>query len=185
MVAAMQGVPTIAEKAKMVVSAMGGGAEKVAEHIEIANKVNSNKLLKNEPVYVKAISAVENAGRNFGVSRTGVVGPMQVTGLVARSYGLNKYDPEENVLAGRLYIEDLIKQFRGNRMLAYAAYNAGPATIRRAVKNAGSTDWKDVKKHLFEALKYYEKVIKVPAEKKIVEAMNYPEKVMAYEEVLG
>ncbi len=39
--------------------------------------------------------------------------------------------PGYNTAVGALYYADLIKQYDGNRVLALAAYNAGPNRVRR------------------------------------------------------
>lgn len=40
-------------------------------------------------------------------------------------------DPERNIALGTAYLSQLYSQFRGNRVLASAAYNAGPGRVRQ------------------------------------------------------
>lgn len=49
----------------------------------------------------------------------------------------NAYDPEFNISAGTYYIARLIREFDGDEDLALAAYNAGPAKVRRWMKEDG------------------------------------------------
>ncbi len=41
------------------------------------------------------------------------------------------HEPEQNIRAGSQYLAQLIKDFNGELPLALAAYNAGPAAVRR------------------------------------------------------
>lgn len=151
-----------------------------------ALRIISNKYFKGKPSYVKAVGAVESSGNNNAVSSKGVRGPMQVTQKTAGQYGLNRNIPEENVQAGQLYLEDLIKMFNGSKELAYAAYNTGASVVRYAQRLAkGSSNWKVVKNHIYDALVRYEKALGVDPTVKLGEVYNYPEKVLLHEEVLG
>lgn len=173
----------LAQSVNAVADQLGLTPEQRSNTLKVVERVNSVKELQEKPAYVKALAAVESAGRPNAVSPTGVKGYLQVTQRVANSYGLDRNLPEDNILAGQYYIEDLTKDFNGNRMLAYAAYNTGPAPIKHAQKLAQSDDWREVKKFLFPALKKYERVIGVKAEKKITETYNYPERVALYEAI--
>lgn len=149
-----------------------------------AKKVAYNPIFEDKPVYVKAVGAVESGGMNTAISPTGVKGPMQVTKAVAGQYGLNRNIPEENVQAGQMYLEDLIRTFNGNRELAYAAYNTGPKVVQYAQQLAGgSEDWQDVKKYIYKALVHYADAIGVDPLTKLKEVFNYPERVVTFEQV--
>jgi soluble lytic murein transglycosylase len=59
--------------------------------------------------------------------------------LVARQMGLpspkteDLITPEKNIAMGGFYLGQLLEQFGGNRILATAAYNAGPSRIERVL----------------------------------------------------
>lgn len=46
---------------------------------------------------------------------------------------LKLYEPEISIDYGGRYLSQLYKEFDGNRVLATAAYNAGPARIKRVL----------------------------------------------------
>lgn len=45
-------------------------------------------------------------------------------------------NPDTNIQLGTAYLNQMMKQFNGNRILATAAYNAGPGRVRQWLKNA-------------------------------------------------
>lgn len=65
------------------------------------------------------------------VSPKGALGAMQIMPAVGRELGLeNFFDPEANLDAGAAYLASLLREF-SRPELALAAYNAGPAAVRR------------------------------------------------------
>ena len=45
-------------------------------------------------------------------------------------------NPNVNIQLGAAYLSQIYSQFKGNRVLASAAYNAGPGRVRQWLKNA-------------------------------------------------
>ena len=64
-------------------------------------------------------------------SYAGAQGLLQLMPATARSLRLRHDDPASNVLAGALYLRQLLDRF-GSVELALAAYNAGPTAVERA-----------------------------------------------------
>jgi soluble lytic murein transglycosylase-like protein len=64
-------------------------------------------------------------------SGAGARGLLQLMPATARSLRLDGDDPAANILAGALYLRQLIDRF-GTVDLALAAYNAGPTAVERA-----------------------------------------------------
>jgi soluble lytic murein transglycosylase-like protein len=158
--------------------------------------VETNPILTNEPPMVKAIAAVESGGNPNAISQTNVKGLMQVTGDTARSlnerYGTNHdlTTPEGSLALSKLLLDELFRKklYRGNRQLVYAAYNAGEPALDLAIRLAdGSTDWREVRLHLYDALKalHASGQYKVNPRKKAEETRAYPDKVLQYEELFS
>jgi soluble lytic murein transglycosylase-like protein len=82
------------------------------------------------PKLVGAVIEVESHGDPSAVSATGAAGLMQLMPDTALSYGVsNRFDPEDNVMAGSRYLRDLLARYHDNLSLALAAYNAGPGAV--------------------------------------------------------
>lgn len=111
-------------------------------------RVNSNPLLSGEMALIKGLASIESGGNPNAISPTGVEGLLQVTKATAAQYGLDRNIPSQNVLAGKKFLFDNLVTFNGDLRLALTAYNAGPGTVREAVKEAGTTDWPQVKEEL-------------------------------------
>ena len=83
-----------------------------------------------DPLLVHAVIAIESGHRPDAVSPAGAQGLMQLVPATARSLGLaDPFDPAANVEAGVAYLRRLADEF--GTVLALAAYNAGPGTVRR------------------------------------------------------
>jgi len=67
------------------------------------------------------------------VSSRGAVGLTQILPATARAMGAegDLMDPEANLDAGGRYLSVLLADFDGDVSLALAAYNAGPAAVKR------------------------------------------------------
>lgn len=135
---------------------------------EVQTRINTQPLTSNEPALIKGMISIESQGNPKAKSPTGVRGIMQVTKPVADQYGLSRDIPEENLLAGKKYLTNMLEMFDGNLYLALAAYNAGPGILREAVKAVKSTDWADVKEWLKDNL----------SESKYDEVAEYPDRVI-------
>ncbi len=123
------------------------------------------------PELVQGVAAVESGGVSKAVSGTNVHGLMQVTKATAKSYGLNREIPEENVLAGALFLTDMMSRYNGNLRYALTAYSAaGPGAVSDAIANAPSGEWADVKAELKKSL----------SPDRYAQAANYADNVLAY-----
>lgn len=98
---------------------------------------------------IRAISRRESAFYPYATSGVGARGLMQLMPATAKQTAQkNKiafnnvkdlYDPNVNIMLGSAYYSELLKQFNGNRVLATAAYNAGPGSVRRWLRASNGT----------------------------------------------
>lgn len=97
--------------------------------------------------WVYALIRAESAFWEDARSPAGALGLMQVmpaTGRdTARRIGLNNFstsqllEPEYNIPIGSYYLKKMYDEFRGNMILATAAYNAGPSRVKSWLPKAG------------------------------------------------
>ncbi|MPS47722.1 lytic transglycosylase domain-containing protein [Methylobacillus sp.] len=85
-----------------------------------------------DPALLHAVIKTESGYQASAVSPRGATGLMQLMPATARQLGVsNALDPGQNIMAGARYLSQLQHEFNGDISLALAAYNAGPATVKR------------------------------------------------------
>jgi membrane-bound lytic murein transglycosylase D len=112
-------------------------------------------LKKNKiPVQLKYLAVIESALNHNAVSRVGAVGPWQLMKPTARLMGLTvtrKHDERRDLYkstnAAAKYLSILYNQLN-DWLLVIAAYNCGPAPVKRAIDRTGSTNFWDIKQYL-------------------------------------
>ncbi len=84
------------------------------------------------PALVVAVIATESAGKAAAKSSAGARGLMQLMPATAERFGVKKLnDPAENIGGGVKYLSFLLNRFKGDALLALAAYNAGEGAVDR------------------------------------------------------
>jgi len=84
------------------------------------------------PALVHAIIKAESNGQRKAVSRKGAEGVMQLMPFTSKRLRVaDPFDPIENIEGGIKYIKELLVTFEGNLTNTVAAYNAGPAAVRK------------------------------------------------------
>lgn len=73
----------------------------------------------------------ESRFRSNALSSKGAIGVMQLMPDTARDLGVDPHDPAQNIRGGALYLRRMLSTFGGDVRLALAAYNAGPAAVRK------------------------------------------------------
>lgn len=84
-----------------------------------------------DPKLVEAVAWHESRFRSNAVSPKGAVGVMQLMPGTARDLGVDPMDVGQNIRGGALYLRRMLTEFGGDVRLALAAYNAGPAAVRK------------------------------------------------------
>lgn len=104
--------------------------------------VRQANLRQLNSTWVYAITRQESGFMTDARSHAGAMGLMQLMPATARETA-RRYDiplanthhavldPERNIALGTAYLSQLYGQFSGNRVLASAAYNAGPGRVRQ------------------------------------------------------
>lgn len=98
------------------------------------------------PSWVFAITRQESAFMADARSHAGAMGLMQLMPATAketaRKFGIplaspqQVLNPDTNIQLGAAYLSQVYGQFNGNRVLASAAYNAGPGRVRQWLRGA-------------------------------------------------
>jgi len=84
------------------------------------------------PALVRAIIKAESNGQRRAVSRKGAKGVMQLMPFTSKRMNVSDpFDPIENIEGGIKYIKELLVAFEGDLTNTVAAYNAGPAAVRK------------------------------------------------------
>ena len=108
-----------------------------------------------EPALIHAIIATESKHNVRAKSNKGAYGLMQLMPATARRFNVqNKNDAGQNILAGSLYLRELLNLFNGDLKLSLAAYNAGPAAVQK-YKNR-IPPYQETMHYVPKVLKYYQ-----------------------------
>lgn len=96
---------------------------------EIARVANLHGV---DQALLAAVVQVESGFNPHARSAAGARGLMQLMPGTARRFGaVHINNPMENLAAGARYLRYLLDEFKGNKRLAIAAYNAGEGTVHR------------------------------------------------------
>lgn len=88
--------------------------------------------LQLDTALLRAVIHAESAFNPTAISAKGAAGLMQLMPLTQQHFGVtNAHDPAQNIAAGGQYLAHLLAEFNGDLTFALAAYNAGPAAVRR------------------------------------------------------
>lgn len=104
-----------------------------APTLDIVTLVRGAASTFNIPsAWLAAVMEVESSYKVRAVSPAGAQGLMQLMPQTARRYNLQRpFDPVANVYAGAKHLRDLLDEFKGDFVLATAAYNAGSGAVKK------------------------------------------------------
>lgn len=103
---------------------------------KLAEKYGNDILLATlgkeiSPALVLAVIGVESSGRTDAVSSAGAVGLMQLMEATAARFDVtDRTDPQQSIKAGAAYLAWLLREFKGDPLLALAGYNAGENAVK-------------------------------------------------------
>jgi soluble lytic murein transglycosylase len=135
------------------ITQLGSQIQQIAQQIQAAiTQFNQGNLTQNglyqslyplvapiaeqdglSPDLVLGVITEESGGNATIVSPAGAIGLMQLEPGTAQYLGINPAelsDPQVNLVAGCLYLKDMLALFSGNTSLALSAYNAGPGAVQ-------------------------------------------------------
>ncbi len=97
---------------------------------------------RNMPLELALLPAVESSFQPHARSNERAAGLWQFIPATGKAMGLRRdwwyegrYDITESTTAALDYLSNLARQFDGDWLLALAAYNAGPGTVRRSIRS--------------------------------------------------
>ena len=83
-----------------------------------------------DEAWLRTIAHAESNYANDAVSPKGAMGVMQLMPETIGDFAVSDpFSPRQSILAGARYLRTLEKLYSGDRLLAAAAYNAGPAAV--------------------------------------------------------
>jgi hypothetical protein len=105
-------------------------AQPTADLNETVDRIARQNQLS--PNLIHSVIQVESNYDPLAVSPKGALGLMQLIPATARRFGVSDvFDPADNIQGGARYLRYLLDLYKGNDILALAAYNAGEGAVAR------------------------------------------------------
>ena len=113
----------------------------------------ATRRFKVDPSLVKAVIKAESDFDRRAVSHKGAQGLMQLMPQTADAMDVgDPLNPEENIFGGTRYLSLLLERFKNDKILALAAYNAGPEAVDTY---RGVPPFSETKSFIAKVLDYY------------------------------
>ncbi|MGD0498944.1 MAG: lytic transglycosylase domain-containing protein [Bryobacteraceae bacterium] len=122
--------PRTGKLVRKVVQLQTAGAARVPSFQQTVERIAAEQSVP--PELIHSVIQIESGYNPYAVSPKGALGLMQLIPSTARRFGVaDVFDPAENIQGGARYLKYLLDLYRGNRVLALAAYNAGEGAVAR------------------------------------------------------
>lgn len=128
-----------------------------------------------DPAFVRSVAQIESGLRQAAISPKGAMGLMQLMPATAATLQVNPNEAAANASGGAHYLRELLLRYKGDSVLALAAYNAGPGAVQ---KYGGAPPYEETRRYIVKVLQEYKKQSKtkvpVSAADKLRPAANRP-----------
>jgi len=110
----------------------GPVATEPAQRISIEKAIKTAADSQGLPVeFVRSVARMESGYNPKAISPKGAIGLMQLMPSTAETLGVRPEAIADNAEGGAKYLRELLVRYKGNAVLALAAYNAGPDAVKR------------------------------------------------------
>lgn len=104
------------------------------------------------PELVRSVAQIESGLHQEALSPKGALGLMQLMPATAAELGVNADSADSNAQGGARYLRDLLVHYRGDAVLALAAYNAGPGAV---LKFGGVPPYSETRRYVERVLREF------------------------------
>jgi soluble lytic murein transglycosylase-like protein len=135
---------------------ISGNRKTSAEYIKEFNGIikQASKRFGIDAHFIRAIIKAESGFDHKATSSKGAQGLMQLMPGTADDMAVeDPFDPEANIFGGTRYFSLLLKRFKNDKILALAAYNAGPEAVE---SHKGVPPFPETKAFVKRVMAYYE-----------------------------
>jgi soluble lytic murein transglycosylase-like protein len=102
--------------------------------------------------FVNSVARMESGYNPKAVSPKGAIGLMQLMPSTAETLGVKPDVISDNAAGGAKYLRELLVRYKGNAVLALAAYNAGPDAVQ---KYGGVPPYSETRQYVLRVLHEY------------------------------